>query len=438
MDWNSLKQSLSPTTRFNRDVLWNIGSLGVLGVAGIALNFVIGRYAGAAALGVFNQVYAIYIVLSQLAVGGVHTSVLKGVSHHQQDPTRCAHIMSSALLLGALLSGSVCVLAYLARGFAGRLLQSPDVVTGLTYALPGLLLFSLDKILLNVLNGARHMRAFAVFNALRFVFILGAILAILGIGAAPVYLPLSFTIAEAMMFVGLSGYVAARLFLPRLPRSLRADLAEHLSFGARGVLSGIISDLNTRVDVLMLGYFLTDAKVGIYTMAATLAEGFLMLPIVIQRNVNPILGRCFAEGDAAKIESMSRRIRRLLHPAMAAIGLAAALAYPLLMNLFFPGQGFREGWPAFCILAAGVVILSGYAPMGGILFQGGRPGMQTLRMALVILGNAALNATMIPLFEWYCGAGVSGAATATAIAYVLQAVLLLIFSRRLFGVILWR
>lgn len=432
MDWNSLKQSLSPKQRFNRDVLWNLGSLAILGAALIVFNFVIGKYLGESALGVFNQVYAIYIVLSQLAVGGVHTSVLKHVSYHQDNPQKCSHIMTTALLLGFLLSCAVCGVAYVGSDLTGRFLDSPGVTTGLRLALPGLLFFSLNKILLNTLNGARNMRAFAVFNALRFFLILLTIIVLIVLRKPAETLPLAFSVAEVLLFLGLLFYVTTRLFTLRLPAAMRGWLGEHFSFGLRGMLSGIVADLNTRVDVLMLGLFLDDDRVGIYSMAAILAEGFFMLPVAIQRNVNPILGRCFNDGDSAKIEEVARKIRRLLHPGMALVGLAACLAYPLLMKLAFPDKDFIASWPAFCILMIGVVAHSGYAPMGGILFLGGRPGMQTVLMVLVVVGNAVLNAVLIPVFD------INGAAAATGCAYALQAILILVFASRLFGVKLWR
>lgn len=431
MNWASLKESLSLKQRFNREVLWNVGSLGVLGASGVAINYVIGRYRGESALGVFNQVYAIYIVLSQFAIVGVHSSVLMHVSYNQGDTEKCSHITSAAMLLGLMMSAVVCLAIYWARVWLDRL-YSPDVVAGLVYVIPALLFFSLNKILMSVLNGLRNMRAYAVFNAMRFVFILATIIAVIALGLRAECLPVGFTVAEVLLFVGLMIYVNAALFALRMPQSLRAWLAEHLWYGARGALSGIISDLNTRVDVLMLGYFTTDKAVGIYTMAATLAEGFLQLPVILQRNLNPIIGKCFAERAPGRIEEAARRVRRIIHPAMAAVGLAAALAYPLLIRALLPGQEFGASWPVFCILAVSVVVQSGYIPVGGILFQGGRPGAQTWLMACSLGLNALLNIALIPMW------GIVGAAVATAVAYVLQAVLLLVFAKRLFGVRLWR
>ncbi len=431
MDWNTLKQTLSPKQRFNRDVLWNVASLAVQGVSLIVWTYLIGKYRREDALGVFSQVYAIYIVLSQIAVGGVHASVLRHVSFHQDDRRKCAEISAAALLLSLLLSLPIAAAAYLLRNPVAALFESPDMALGLACVAPGLVFFSLNKTLLNVLNAMRHMRAFAVFSAIRTLLILAVIAAVLFMDEPDGFLPAAFTISEVVLFAGLVVYVHAALFALRLPAELRAWLGEHLSFGMRGFFSNLLSDLNTRLDVLMLGYFLADAEVGVYAVAANLSEGFYQLPVVVQRNVNPILGRCFAAGDMGRIDDLARRLRRVMHPMMLMIGLAAIAAYPLAIALFFPEGRFEASWLPFAILMVGVVLYAGYAPMGGILFQGGRPGMQTIRVAVVVAGNLALNAALIPLFE------ISGAAAATALTYVGQSVVLVWLARRLFGVRIW-
>ena len=48
-------------------ILWNMASFGIIAGVGLGLNFVVAFYYDVAVLGIFNQVYAIYILLSQLA-----------------------------------------------------------------------------------------------------------------------------------------------------------------------------------------------------------------------------------------------------------------------------------------------------------------------------------------------------------------------------------
>ncbi len=430
MNWAAILDSLSLRQRFNRDVLWNVAGLAVAGIAGVVLNIVIGRAYGKNALGIFNQVYAIYIILSQLSVGGVHSSVLKHISYIQDDREKCSQIMTSALLLTAVVALIGCIAAWWGRELLRLLDYSDGVIGGIVYVIPGLFFFSLNKVFLNVVNAARNMRAYAVFFALRFVLILLGILILIRLDVPQHMLALSFSTAEAALTIGLAAYTTIRLYPLRWPRNLASWLKEHLSFGVRGMFSGLISDLNTRVDVLMLGYFLGDGPAGVYTMGATLAEGFFQLPYIVQRNVNPLLGQAFAANDRERIEAMARRTRRVLHPAMLALAVVAAACYPVV--IWIAGEEFAPSWPVFGILIAGVVLHAGYMPMGGILFQGGRPEWHTWLMVIAVLANVAANLLLIPLM------GINGAALATALSYVLQAVLLLAFAKRLFGVRLWR
>ncbi len=415
-------------SKFNRDVLWNLGSLGILSVGGILTNAIILKLRGAEALGIFNQVYAIYIVASQVGVGGLQFSVLKYVSHNQTDLAQCADITSSAVALVTLISGAVCIVGYLLKDLAGALLQSPGVTQGLLLVIPGLLFFSLNKALIMVLNGLRHMRAYAIFKALRYILIPLGIAAIIALDWPGEYLPLSLTIAEGVLFLGLVVYINTRLFAFKLSSSMRFWFSEHFWFGVKGVLSGVLTELDTRVDVLMLGYFSNDAVVGIYSFAATLAEGIGQIPLVLRQNVDPIIGQHFAEGEKTKISDLARRVRKTFYPLMGLVGLAAVLVYPVFFKLSSSENGLSQSWAVFTIIMLGIVINSGYRPFLGIMLQGGRPEMNTLFVGMLVVSNVILNAFFIFML------GIYGAAVVNVLLYTLEAILLVIYSRKLLGV----
>ncbi|MBC7975328.1 MAG: hypothetical protein H7138_10105, partial [Myxococcales bacterium] len=151
---------------FSRDVLWNVVSLGIAGVLGVAINSIVGKVYGAAALGIFNQVFAVYIVVSQLAVLGVHSSTLFHLAaRHEIDEQRA--IVTAALRVTALQAIAMgAVFAALALPIA-RVLDSPEVASGIWWATPGLVCFALNKVVLSALNALRRMRAYAVFQASR-------------------------------------------------------------------------------------------------------------------------------------------------------------------------------------------------------------------------------------------------------------------------------
>jgi O-antigen/teichoic acid export membrane protein len=242
------------------------------------------------------------------------------------------------------------------------------------------------------------------------------------------HLSLSLTISELILFMGLIAYINVRLFRLGLSLKLRPWFSEHFWFGVKGVLSGVLTELDTRVDVLMLGYFSNDAIVGIYSFAATLAEGVGQIPLVLRQNVDPIIGRHFAEGEKTKISDLARRVRKTFYPLMGLVGLAAVLVYPVFFRLSSSENGLSQSWAVFTIIMLGIVINSGYRPFLGIMLQGGRPEMNTLFVGMLVVSNIILNAFFIFIL------GIYGAAVVNVLLYTLEAILLVIYSRKLFGV----
>jgi O-antigen/teichoic acid export membrane protein len=414
--------------RFGQGVLWNIGSLAILAVGGVLMNLIIVGFQGKEALGIFNQVYAIYIILSQFGVGGLQFSVLNHVSHHQDDRSTCGDITTSALIITLVFSLLVCLSVVFLAEPVGDLFDSEGVGQGLLFAAPGLLFFALNKVLINTVNGLNDMKPYAVFRALRFLLIPVVIVVIIAMRLSAPYLTLSLSISEFLLFVSLSIYVYTRLVPLRWISDARRWFSEHISFGARGMLSGVLLELNTRVDVLMLGYFTTDAQIGIYTFAATLAEGFAQLPLAVRYNVDPVIGKHFADGTTEEITKLSRKTRQTFFPVIALVGVASIALYPLIFGLLLKDGTTYESWPIYGIIMVGVLINAAFRPFNGTLLQGGRPGAYTFMTLGIVILDALQNLFVIPLW------GIRGAAAVTAVTYILEAVLLVVVTRRLLKV----
>jgi len=416
--------------RFTRDVLWNVASLAVLGGTGMVINAFVLAVQGPATLGAFNQVFAVFVVVTQFAVGGLQFSALKHCARAREDRASCSQIAASAVLLVCLVGGTLSLAVFLVHGVVGSVLQSPDVAVGLAMVAPGILCFSLNKVLLMVLNGLRHMRAFAVFQSLRYLVLLTTVVSLTLLGYPGSWLPLSLTLTEIAVCAALICYVS-RLFpviISPFSNQLRPWYGRHLSFGLRGFLSGALIELNTRVDVLMLGVFTADAVVGIYSFAATFAEGFAQLTVIVRQNLDPIFGRAFAENRLERIGEAARAVRRKFWPLMAGAGLLLMAGYPVLIWLFSAGGQTWRSWPVLCILVVGVIVSAGYRSMAGVFIAGDRPGAYTLLIAGTAIANIVLNLLLIPM------AGLYGAALATSAACVLESMAIVILAWKLLAV----
>ncbi|MFQ5654930.1 MAG: polysaccharide biosynthesis C-terminal domain-containing protein [Planctomycetota bacterium] len=412
--------------KLERDIGWNIVSLGVAGVSGILLNLLIGLRYDAGALGVFNQVFAAYIFFSQFAVAGVHFSTLKHVAEGAQDPPRAGAIVFSALLLTGCLASLSSAAFWLAGGIIGSILESPGVTEGIAWAAPGLIFFALNKVLLAAFNGLRWMGLYAFCQALRPVLVLAAFIVAAILRAPPAALPVALTVGEGLLFI-----LALLRIIPRLAGSLGGAgvwVRRHVDFGLRSFLGGALIELNTRVDVLMLGYFASDRLVGIYSLAAILAEGLYQLLIVIRNNINPLLVTLTSRMQLDELRRLAVRTKGATYLLMLGVGAIAVAGYPFILENLTRGSELARSWPIFAILMLGIVISSGYVPFGGILLQAGRPGLHTAMIGGVVAFNCAANLLLIPFW------GAIGAAVATSLSFVFAAFLLVILTQRTVGV----
>ncbi|MBZ0264640.1 oligosaccharide flippase family protein [bacterium] len=409
---------------FNENVVWNFASVGIMAISGVVVNWIIARYISAEALGVYNQVFAIYLLLSQFAVGGVHLSVLKHISYRQDDRERNSEIATNGLFLSFVLS---CVFAFLAfqfRDFAGLVLNSDAVATGIVFIVPGLVVFSLNKVMLNILNGCNQMRSYAIFQASRYLIIV-LFVVLITVGHYPTaILPIALTASELILFLFLFPFV--HFYSTKFNiNAIRLNwLIDHFQFGVKGFLSGALLTVNNWIPILILGIFLSDSEVGVFSFAFTLAVGFHSLGEVFRRNVDPLLGKNFAAKNAVYIEQIAPKLQRQVFLLLGVIGLAATVCYPVLLKWFVGNPAYDKSWSIFIILMAGVVISAPTKPFVGILLQRGHPALHTTMVFILVLLNVSGNIILIPLL------GMNGAALAASFAWMMEVVLLIYFSAR--------
>jgi O-antigen/teichoic acid export membrane protein len=391
------------------DLLFNYASLGVLAAAGLLMNLVVVRLMGEAALGIFNQAYAIYIASSQLAVGGAHISVLRSVAQARGGPREVGAVIASGVALSASLGALWCLIIALSREWWGALLDSPGVVGSLLFVAPALILFSINKTLLAALNGLQSMRKFAVLQALRFSALIAA-LTLIAYRHGPVEaLSAAFLVAELVVL----GVAVPCLLTKVNVRDAHIEwpwLKHHLTFGAKGMLSGVFIELNTRIDVLAIGFFLSDKEVGRYSLAAVFAEGLYQCLVVVRNQVNPLLCKLLLTPDRQPVIRMVHAAWRYLYPGMAITYLLGLAVFHFVSSYQAQLSEPLQTLSCAAILGAGVVAVSGFVPFDGILLHSGRPEYYTLLTFSTAATNAVLNLLLIPIL------GIQGAALATGLA----------------------
>lgn len=413
--------------KFGQDVLWNVASFAVMAACGVSINLIIGRWYSAEALGVFNQTYSVYVIVSQFAVAGVHLSVVKYVAEYAHDAGTYRKINTAALLLAGFFAFISSAALWLLRDQIGRLFDSPGIAQGIALIAPGLFFFSINKVFLSIFNGLSRMRIYAVFQTLRYLLIVSGLLLLAIFHAPSNSLVLTFTLAELILLLCMLPVIFPEFALTAF-RTLRPWLRAELDFGLRSFLSNVLLQMNTRVDVLVLGLFWDDHTVGIYSFAAILIDGIFQLPIVLRTNYNPLLVRLISAGKLDELKIRVRKGVRVTYAAMVVISLSVLLCYPLGALVVSDPNAYLQSWPVLAILSAGLLFASGYIPFSNLLLAAGRPGLHTLLTAAWVLVNILLNLWLAPLY------GVWGAAVGTALSYVWLVVLVKVTTKMVVGV----
>lgn len=410
-------------SKLSQDLCWNYASFALLAISGVVINLIIAFFYGAASLGRFNLIYTIYILLSQFSVGGIHYSVLVHLARPGLNIEGIQKIFGSALLPAIMLSLFFSLLLYLLSDVLAAKIGGDAIAIGLRIVSPALLFFSINKILLAAFNGLQYMKIYAIGQGLRYILMLIFISFISIKGFDETYLLFNFLFAEVSVFLFLVIY--AFIILNKKIIVTKEWLLKHIEFGFKGFLVGIFSEINTRVDILILGHFVSNKSLGIYSFAAMLAEGISQILIVLRTNLNPFLVKKLAENSLNNLCLLISNTRKIIYPALGIIAICALLIYPILIETLLPHKGFLEGWFILAILLVGIVSAAGFVPFDTILANAGYPEQQTLQTGFVVMTNIIMNFLLVPLF------GTIGSAIATMIAsYLLSIVYLNYLTKR--------
>ncbi|TDX08446.1 lipopolysaccharide biosynthesis protein [Kribbella sp. VKM Ac-2566] len=179
------------------------------------------------------------------------------------------------------------------------------------------------------------------------------------------------------------------------------------SYGLRGQVGGLITLLNLRLDVAILGAMAGPAVLGGYAVASKYAELLRLPGTALTWVFYPRLAK-IDQAEAARVA------RRMVGPAL--IGIAAAaipvalLASPVLRILY--GASFGPAVTPARVLVAGMVLAGASGVASAYLYGRGTPGLNSLVLGVGLAITVVLDISLIPRF------GALGAAVASTAAYL--------------------
>lgn len=413
---------------------WNMSSFAVQALCGAVINFALVYFVGAKGLGVFNQLYAVFMISGQLFAFGLHDSAQKhfAVPTELRGKDQCKKEDFWALFLSVIATGLFgFFILLLSPYFLKNLIKSQEVLQGLRLLAFGLPFFTINKVLLGILNGESQMKHFAIIQIIRVLLITVSSLAIPFGNYSFSSFAIAFIISEVVVSLLLIPPMIRHYRFPTKWERFGDKIKYHLIFGLKSLPHGFLVETFIRVDILVLSLFMSDEKIGIYSFVAFFFEGIFQVPYLIRTVTNPLLVPVIMTKDRLALGQIFKRSLLTSGFLTCVISLVCILLFPFILS-FFPDMPADLAYPALKILLVGLMIHSFLSPFDNFLLLGGKPGLQSLYMILIAGINVLLNFLLIPRLE------LLGAALATASSFALCGPVILILSFYTFEIGSWK
>ncbi len=424
--FNQLRSRLKHQ-KLAQDIAYSVCSFGVLAISGVVVNVAIAGFRDAAALGVFNMAYAFYIIASQFSVWGVHYSVLRYSAYYERDIEERGKMLLTAILCASFIGAAVASLVIIAEPFFAVAFRSNVTALAIKNTAFGLFFFPLNKVLMAYLNGLRYIKAYAALQSLRYLAIMSLVTLVAASSLSIEKSTYCFFFAEMLTMLAACIYLSLHRLWSKLSFN-RNWVARHYRYGTKAMPAGIFTEVNSRLDVLLIGFFLSEHAIGVYSFAAMLVDGLYNVLTMIRTNFNPLLIVALRDGRWATLQGLLAQSLKVILPTTSVISLVLIFAYYIATSWIIPlEKGFLEGLPSLTILLVGLTSISFFIPFDNLLMVSGHPGYQTIQQIILVLVNIAAALILIPSF------GIEGAALATSLSFITGVFAMIFFANTRLG-----
>lgn len=394
------------------DVQWAFISIVTASLAHFILRIVLGRELGPEGLGVYTLAFTIYLFGMTFAAFGIGAALTKYVAEFLDDQTTIRNYvssgMTSSIITGALMGVVLFLLApYISISF----FQVPELEPMIQLTAVCYPFIAVQKAVLGTLNGFRRMHLYALLNIIQNVgVVVASIVLVLLFGMGVMGAVIGFVgptvLISALCPVLIRDCIGLDTSLWNIP-ALRATTV----FGIYVVLGNSVSFLNTQIDSIMIGYYLSPTEVGIYAVAVLLAETLTLIPSAVQRVTAPATATLYGKGDIKAIRKIISSTVKKAFLVSAATALLIVIFGQFFISLFFTTE-FLPAYIPLLVLLVGHTIFAPFMAIGSTLTSIGKVNIPFRIHSICGVLNVMLNILLIPLF------GIVGAAASTTVTHI--------------------
>lgn len=419
--------------KFTFDVGWVFVASTVTMAIGLIIRIILGNYFDASGLGAYAMVLTIWSIVTLTAAAGSPGALIKYVAECADDKDTRDSLTSASILNGFVMGFVATIIFLIISPWLESLFNIPGLAHLLRIASLSFPFVTANNSFVSYLNAVRRMKSYAAFEIYRkgIVIVFTVIFIWMGFGIsgavwALVVAPVSVTVAQL--------FLQKRYFNPTFAR-YRESTKKLYSFGSKLFAANIVGMFNSQMATLLIGFYLLDSDVGIYSVALMFLHFLTMLPQSIQRITYPAISEYFSKQRYESMKIMIETTLRFTFVFLSILSLVLIFYMDEIISLIFPGKdSFLGAVDAFRILAVICVLYGPLISIGGIITSMGRPDISLKISILNVVINLALLVVLVPLDLVIFGiqiGGIYGAALALGVTQVISVFIHLILIKKM-------
>lgn len=421
--------------RIRRVVIPSFFVHGVAGLLGLALIFVMTKGLGAKEYGIYTYAVTVSTLLATFGISGLNAMAVRETSSliAKNEMGLWRGLRKWSIKNGILIG---CVTAALSAAFLAIFTYSIPLFKETPYTLPLICAFgsipflSLMNLYSYFLLG-QHKTVVALLadNIIKpfllLIILVGGIFFIKNISGIHAIFFLIAAIAGGLIFAFAVFVKNSNLTDAQPQYDKKRWKGLYWSF----FMLSAISNINLRIDVLMLG-FLTDASlVGIYSAADRVAAGLYVFMAIMNQISAASMSRLHTTSQPEKLQVMITKITRWVTVLSAPVFIGVIIFSKWILHYF--GEGFEEGQTALIIICISQLVSIMIGPVTNLSIMTGNEKLNLILSFIRLLLGILLNIWLIPYM------GITGAAIASAVITILWNIAMLIAVKKKTGISAW-
>ncbi len=386
-----------------------LGSFGLWALQ-LALGYVLAHTLGERGVGVYSLANNVVRFTQKIAVGGLNVAALRYASTYEakEEPAKVKGVLVYCILVSAV-AGAVLlvVLSAGAESLCNRLFHSAETGKILRIMALAVPLFAVFEVVTNAATARRTITP-ATVSTLAFEGTLLAAFGLLWLARPDIWAVQWAYVIAALVSLIVGFRFLLRLFPVLLDRQVRptVSIRELLLFAFPLMLMGLATFGISRLDILLAGLWCSEADVGVYAIAHSLAFFGAFGLGQVAAVFRPIISDLHSRQQMAKLGAIFKVATRWVVTISLPICLFLIVQRQELLGVF--GKGFERGHWALAILAGAHIVNASVGHVGWMLIMSGRSWLALVNDMVAVAANIGLAYLLIPLY------GIVGAAVAAA------------------------